>query len=567
MIACSRCGHTNPDTTGTCGHCGDELDSRAAQALLGTSVLGVYEITDVLGQGGMSVVYRARHRMTEQQVALKILPPELAAHSTLKARLLEEAKALAKLEHPNIVHLYNFGEEKGRFVLAMQYVEGQTFERMILKRTRVPWGESVRVITQVLSALEYAHGRGVIHRDIKPSNILVREDLSVCVMDFGIAKMTESTRLTATGQTMGTVRYMSPEQVHGGTLDQRSDLYSTGVTLYEAILGDTPFGGDTHFEIMSKHLNQQPPRLRPILQARGEDIPEALESAILRSLEKNRAVRFGTAREFREALDALTPAQGPPARLAEPSTNGGANHVSEPFARSLVPLPRLSSTVSPPRSSTVRRRTNLWVLSAALIVAAGAGIVLFVEVGGRPTGTTVDAGIVLNPLGGGWKDPPRLPGRNVMVDQKFEGLRVLVVRSAPQAWVSQLAETYVRAQSEFVAWARSHVAAWGARKEGRLRPVNLFLIPPNDMCIPEVHAPGPVPDDCAALPYQYELDTATLFVPDPESKTGSDALLQQRIREGAAMHVCFSTPELATGPDDGCVGLLHGYFADRDANE
>ena len=138
-------------------------------------ILGTYELVDVLGQGGMSVVFKAKHKLTEQEVALKILPPELAAHSQVKSRFLEEAKALAALDHPNIVHLYNFGQENGSFVLAMQYVQGRTWERMILEASGSTGSASCRIAIDVLKALEYAHGRGIVHRDMKPSNVLVRE--------------------------------------------------------------------------------------------------------------------------------------------------------------------------------------------------------------------------------------------------------------------------------------------------------------------------------------------------------------------------------------------------------
>src|SRR5690606_21672001 len=220
------------------------LGPTGAHRMIGMVVLGTYELVDVLGQGGMSVVFKARHKMTEQEVALKILPPELAAHSQVKSRFLEEAKALAALDHANIVHLYNFGQENGSFVLAMQYVQGRTWERMILESQRLDWKASCRIAIDVLKALEYAHSRGVIHRDMKPSNVLVREsDGAATVMDFGIAKMTTSTELTATGQTMGTVRYMSPEQVRGQEVDLRTDIYSLGATIFESLTGDTPFDG------------------------------------------------------------------------------------------------------------------------------------------------------------------------------------------------------------------------------------------------------------------------------------------------------------------------------------
>jgi len=254
-MRCPKCDATVLDIDVKCGKCGAGLGASGAHRMLGQVVLQVYELSDVLGQGGMSVVFKGRHKMTDQEVALKILPPELAAHSQVKSRFLEEAKALAALDHPNIVHLYNFGQENGSFVLAMQFVQGRTWERLIVENKRLDWTASCRIAIDVLKALEYAHGRGVVHRDMKPSNVLVRaHDGSATVMDFGIAKMTTSTRLTATGQTMGTVRYMSPEQVRGQEVDLRTDIYSLGATLYESLVGDTPFDGQTHFEIMTKHL-------------------------------------------------------------------------------------------------------------------------------------------------------------------------------------------------------------------------------------------------------------------------------------------------------------------------
>jgi serine/threonine protein kinase len=301
-LPCESCGEEISDFDIKCPECGHLQSSSGVQRMIGTVVLGQYEIVDVLGQGGMSVVYKGLHRLTEQEVALKLLPPEMALLSQVKSRFVEEAKALAQLDHPNIVHLYNFGEEDGSFVLAMQYVHGQTFERMITDADALEWTVACRVAVDVLRALEYAHGRGIIHRDMKPSNVLVREDDGAAtVMDFGIAKITNSTRLTATGQTMGTVRYMSPEQVRGLSVDPRTDIYSLGATLYEAIYGDTPFDGDTHFEIMSKHLTEAPVSLRD----RGVDVPITLDALILKSLGKKPDDRFADARQFRKEIEAV----------------------------------------------------------------------------------------------------------------------------------------------------------------------------------------------------------------------------------------------------------------------
>src|SRR5690349_13481065 len=299
-MTCPACGKDVLDIDVKCSHCGAALGASGAHRMIGAVMLGQYELVDVLGQGGMSVVFKGRHNLTNQDVALKILPPELAAHSQVKSRFVEEAKALAALDHPNIVHLYNFGQDNGHFVLAMQFVDGRTWERMILEAERLDWPSSCRIAIDVLRALEYAHDCGVIHRDMKPSNVLVRARDSVAtVMDFGIAKMTTSTRLTATGQTMGTVRYMSPEQVRGQEVDLRTDLYSLGATLYESLTGDTPFGGSTHFEIMTKQLSEVPRRPSRL----GVELPAVVEDTVMRSLAKRPEDRFGSAREMRKHLE------------------------------------------------------------------------------------------------------------------------------------------------------------------------------------------------------------------------------------------------------------------------
>ena len=302
MSACPTCGNEVLEIDVRCSSCGAVNGATGAHRMIGQVMLGQYELVDVLGQGGMSVVFKGRHKLTDQEVALKILPPELAAHSQVKSRFLDEAKALAALDHPNIVHLYNFGQENGFFVLAMQFVQGSTWERMILEAKKLDWPTSCRLAIDVLKALEYAHDRGVVHRDMKPSNVLVRaHDMSATVMDFGIAKMAQSTRLTATGQTMGTVRYMSPEQVRGQEVDLRTDIYSLGATLYESLVGDTPFDGSTHFEIMTKHLSEQPKRPSSL----GIELPQTVEDALMRSLTKKVDDRFPSAREMRKMLESV----------------------------------------------------------------------------------------------------------------------------------------------------------------------------------------------------------------------------------------------------------------------
>ncbi|CAN5293947.1 hypothetical protein BH11MYX1_BH11MYX1_25850 [soil metagenome] len=379
---CPSCQGEILDIDVKCPHCSAGLGSTGSHRMLGQVVLGVYELVDVLGQGGMSVVYKARHKLTEQEVALKILPPELAAHSQFKSRFLEEARALAALDHPNIVHLYNFGQENQSFVLAMQYVQGKTWERMILESKRLAWQHSVKIAIEVLKALEYVHGRGIVHRDMKPSNVLVRaHDNMATVMDFGIAKMTTSTKLTATGQTMGTVRYMSPEQVRGQEVDLRTDIYSLGATLFESLVGDTPFDGTTHFEIMTKHLTEAPRRPSTL----GVELPQSVDDALMRSLSKRAEDRFETARDMRLLLESalregdmgLSSTQRLGGELvaelrrspmATPPPTGGAR-VATSLADTLEPGSSTTQVKPPPK-----KRTALYVALASTVLVAGAGV-------------------------------------------------------------------------------------------------------------------------------------------------------------------------------------------------
>jgi serine/threonine-protein kinase len=545
--SCQRCGLDNHDGELVCSRCGTELDDAAARALIGEVVLGTYEITDVLGRGGMSVVYRARHKMTDQRVALKILPPELAIHASLKTRFLDEAKALARLEHPNIVRLYNFGEEAGRFVLAMEFVEGQTFEKMIFMQGKVPWQTVTKIGIEVCKALEYAHDKGVVHRDIKPSNVLVRADGTATVMDFGIAKMTESTRLTATGQTMGTVRYMSPEQVRGQTVDHRTDLYSLGVALFEGLAGDTPFQGDTHFDIMSKHLNEPPPSIRAIVPV----VPEALERVIHKSLGKGREDRFQSAADFRGALERV--ADGPSVAGAIGPSTRAVSTIADKLEPALV-----EDVIEP---APPRRRTGLWLGLAAAVAAAGVGVIVLVARSGKapadqasgtqgqghPAGAAkaADGAAPVEPA---WHEPPVLPGVTPATDKKFDApddVRVISVRSLD---ADKLAKSYVAARARFVDFA----ARRGAGAPVESHPLNLYVVPKATMCDPALYAPDAPLGNCASLGFYYAPQSRTLFVPD-------DADLERlNLPEGAAVHLCRTTRSLH---EKGCgKTLLNPYF-------
>jgi tetratricopeptide (TPR) repeat protein/predicted Ser/Thr protein kinase len=259
---------------------------------------GSYRIVAPLGEGGMAAVYKAYHASVDRYVALKVLPSYFAHDPQFVGRFHQEAKILAKLQHPNILPVYDFGEHKGYTYIVMPLVEAGSLSGL-LGKGRLPWSQIQRVISQVGSALDYAHAQGAVHRDVKPSNILIDQHNNCLLTDFGIAKMVESaSAFTQTGGILGTPAYMSPEQIRGEQLDGRSDIYSLGIVLYEMATGRPPFRAETPPAIFVKHLHDPlpPPHL---YQA---DIPADVERVVLKALAKDREDRFQTAVDMAAAL-------------------------------------------------------------------------------------------------------------------------------------------------------------------------------------------------------------------------------------------------------------------------
>jgi serine/threonine-protein kinase len=264
--------------------------------------VGDYEIVGLLGAGGMGRVYKVRNTISDRIDALKVLLPNLADDQELADRFMREIKVLASLNHPNIAGLRTAFRLENQLLMVMEFVEGTTLDERT-KAGPVPLEDALSYITQVLAALGYAHKRGVIHRDIKPANMMLTPDNVIKLMDFGIAKSQTDRKLTQTGTTMGSLFYMSAEQVQGNELDGRSDLYSVGVSLYELVTGSRPFQGKSDFDIMVAQLQQTP--MPPIEML--PDLPKALNDIIMISLEKDPARRFQTAEAFSNALGSVTP--------------------------------------------------------------------------------------------------------------------------------------------------------------------------------------------------------------------------------------------------------------------
>jgi serine/threonine-protein kinase len=254
--------------------------------MIGSVLASRYRIDAKLGEGGMGVVYKAHDTLLDRPVAIKMLSPHLLGAEGLK-RLLREAQSAAKLTHPNIVAVYDVLEHGDSRLIVMEYVAGRTLRDLL----PLTWPQAVTIASQVALALEYAHGHGVIHRDIKPENIMVSDGEIAKVMDFGLARSEGRSRLTQSGLIVGTVAYMAPEQVLGGTIDARTDLYSLGCVIYESLTARKPFEGDDPFTVLSQHMNVMPvaPRWH------NGDIPPTLDSIIMRLLAKDPHERYASA--------------------------------------------------------------------------------------------------------------------------------------------------------------------------------------------------------------------------------------------------------------------------------
>ena len=266
---------------------------------IGTTI-GDYQIVGVLGAGGMGKVYKVRNIISDRIEAMKVLLPNLDSDQELAERFMREIKVQASLQHPNIASLHTALRVDNQLLMIMEFVEGSTIES-IMQQRRIPLRDCVDYASQLLSALSYAHTHGVVHRDIKPPNMMLTPEGIIKLMDFGIAKISVDHRLTQTGKTVGSLFYMSPEQIRGSDVDARSDLYSLGISLYEMVTGRRPFEGESDYSIMAAHL-QQPPQ-PPVLF--DSSLPQPLNDAIMISIAKDPAQRFQTAAAFRSALQSV----------------------------------------------------------------------------------------------------------------------------------------------------------------------------------------------------------------------------------------------------------------------
>ncbi|MDE2165927.1 MAG: serine/threonine protein kinase [Alphaproteobacteria bacterium] len=322
-----------------------------------TRIMGRYEVVGLLGSGGIGQVYAARDQALGRTVAIKALRPEYSSDRSFLERFHAEAASLARLSHQNIATLYDLQVDGQQLYMIMELVRGHTLEAVLARTRRLGVRESLAITAQTIAGLGYAHQMGVIHRDIKPSNLMLTDSGALKIMDFGIARVRGSQRLTRTGNIVGTLAYVAPEQIKGGEGDERSDLYSLACVLYEMLAGDPPFNAATEYELIRAQVDTSPQTLK----VRLPDIPAALDEALMRALVKDPHERFASVAEFGHALGAdevsthaidiihhdvlatIGPSVGPelvadPIPMLTPNTNGVGRQSSSlpPRSRNLL---------------------------------------------------------------------------------------------------------------------------------------------------------------------------------------------------------------------------------------
>jgi len=326
--------------------------------------LGRYQLRQSLGVGGMSAVYRAYDPVIDREVALKVLPPEMGRDETLRLRFQEEARALAKLNHRNLVKIYAVGEEGPVSFYAMELVQGLSLRQVLAARGALPWRQALAVFVQLLAGLEAVHRCGIIHRDLKPGNLMLEPSGRVVLMDFGLSRRAERQNLTALGAVLGTPKYISPEQALGEPAGEPSDLYSAGVVLFEMLAGQPPFSGEDNISLLRRHVESPAP---DIAEAAPET-PEALRLLLANLLAKSPKERYPHVKEALATLAGLAP--------EAPAAVQAVRELMATEASSAPPEPRAAGPEGPPAAPARFERSEMLRTWVALIAAVASVLAL-----------------------------------------------------------------------------------------------------------------------------------------------------------------------------------------------
>jgi len=375
---CPKCGFENPPDLSYCGKCGTQIqlskdipitktiETPKEELTTGSNFGDRYQIIEELGKGGMGKVYRVLDKKLNEEAALKLIKPDISSDKKIIERFKTELKLARKIGHPNVGRMYELLEHEGTHYITMEYVAGQDLKGLIRQSGQLAIGTSLSVVKQVCEGLAEAHRLGVVHRDLKPSNIMIDKEGSARIMDFGIARSLKAKGITRAGVMIGTPEYMSPEQIEAKETDQRSDIYSLGVILYEMLTGRLPFEGDTPLSIAVQHRSDTPKDPRAI----NAQIPEDLGLAIFKCLEKDKGDRYQTVKELQSVLDKIE--QGIPTaeRVAPKSTPITSKEITVKFTLKKLYIPAAVILILALIAFMVFRKPGLTIDPKRVAVAA-----------------------------------------------------------------------------------------------------------------------------------------------------------------------------------------------------
>jgi serine/threonine protein kinase len=390
LVECYRCHTPVPEHSRFCMSCGADISgAEGSPTTSNVDVLrerlqrlieGKYRIERLLGKGGMGAVFLAHDLTLEREVAIKVLPPDVAQDDQVVRRFQQEAKTAAKLDHPNIIPIYRVESEGGLNYFVMKYIAGTSLEDLLEKKGPLAVADIQRILWEAACALGHAHQRGVVHRDVKPANIMFDHDGRVMLTDFGISKALQAaTGFTATGMIIGTPHYMAPEQAKGGVVDGRADQYSLGIVGYRMITAELPFSGDSVHTILYKHIYEE----APLAGTKRADVPALLSAAISRAMSKDPDLRFPTMEDFATAVWPEQPVAAPARR----GTPGRPSSRVRPRAAADAPTEITGAPTArmPESPRPAKRRSRAGVVIGVVAVAA-AGVGGYLVLGPRGSG-------------------------------------------------------------------------------------------------------------------------------------------------------------------------------------